>query len=169
MKPSKIDRFLDFYVNNALLIDFILLILIWLLNSKVSIVDFKPNSKDDDIDVLSDIISASLSLAGFILAALTIIAAMRANIINKPAEAAKNPLELFFSNGSYKKIMKVFQGSIIELTFIFVAAFIVTFSKENITEEFLFKAIVSFLLLMSLSTVRSLLVLFTIIGIKDSD
>ena len=169
MRSKKLDMFLDYYVNNALFIDCIIVIAVWFINSEICIFDFATPSKEDNISIISDIISASLSLAGFILAALTIIAAMRANIINKPAEAARNPLELFFSNGSYRKIMVVFRDSIIELTLVFIIAFITTFSKENLDKEFLFKIIIIFILLISLSTIRSLLVLFTIIGIRDSE
>lgn len=159
---------IDFYINNALILDAILICIIWLLNSKISILSFKINDKNDNIEILSDIISASLSLAGFILAALTIIAAMRANIINKPPEAARNPLELFFSSKNYKSIVNVFQGAIIELTFTFIVSYITWISKENISNITLFKVLISLTILTSISILRSLVVLFKIVNLKDT-
>ncbi|RUT68546.1 hypothetical protein D0817_20695 [Flavobacterium cupreum] len=161
------DKFLDYYVNGALFLDALLVCIVWICNSNFSLISFIINSKEDNISIISDIISASISLAGFILAALTIIAAMRSNITNKAPEAAKNPLELFFSNGNYKSIVKVFVGSIKELVFVFIVAYIVWICKENLKNDFLFRTIVSMSLLMFLSVIRSLAVLFRIIHIND--
>jgi hypothetical protein len=161
------NKAIDFYLNFALIIDATIVILMWILNSFVIVIDFNRGTKANNLSILSDIISASISLAGFILASLTIIVAIKANLSNKSPELAKNPLELFFSSDNYKKIIEIFQGSIIELTLTFVSAYICWISLENIDDDFLFKVNVSLVFLVSISVVRSLLVLFKIINIKE--
>jgi len=162
------NKILDLYFNNALVFDALILIVIWISNSFLNIIPFKIADKGQNISILSDTIAASISLAGFILASLTIIAAIKANIANKPPQEAGNPLELFFSPGNYLSIMRVFQGAIKELTFCFIIAYGVWISIENISNYTLFKILVSIIFLISISIVRSLMVLYKIVSIKDS-
>lgn len=161
------DKIIDFYLNNALLLDGVTIIIVWILNSNFSLFSFVSNDKEKNIDILSDIIAASISLAGFILASLTIIAAIKSNISSRSLENARNPLELFFSPGNYRSIISVFKGSIAELTFTFIAAYIVWISVENFSNDLLLKVIVSFVIIVSISVIRSLIVLFKIININD--
>ena len=163
------DKTIDFYLNNALIIDFLSVVVLWMINSNFSFFEFKSGSKDNNIAVLSDIIAASISLAGFILASLTIIVAIKSNLASKSTETSENPLELFFSPANYRKIVEIFQGSIVELTFCFIAAYIVWLSSENLKVYTVFKVNLILIFLLSISVVRSLLVLFKIINIKDSN
>lgn len=163
------DKAIDFYINNALIIDFVSVIFIWVINSNLSLLKYNTGSKEFNIDILSDIIAASISLSGFILASLTIIVAIKSNLANKSAKNAKNPLELFFSPKNYSKIINIFQGSIIELTFCFITAYIVWLSSENFVVYTVFKVNLILIFLLSISIVRSLLVLFKIINIKDEN
>lgn len=161
------NKSIDFYLNNSLKIDFVCLLLIWFINSNFSLFEFNIGTKENNVSILSDIISASISLAGFILASLTIIVAIKSNLTNKSKESAKNPLELFFSPMNYRKIIEVFQGSIIELTFSFICAYIFWVSLENIEIFTLFRVNISLIFVVAISVTRSLLVLFKIINIKE--
>lgn len=161
------NKTIDFYLNNPLKIDFFCLILIWIINSNFSVFKFNIGTKENNVSILSDVISASISLAGFILASLTIIVAIKSNLTNKNIESAKNPLELFFSPMNYRKIIEVFQGSIIELTFSFICAYVFWIALENINLFTLFKVNLSLIFIISISVIRSLLVLFKIINIKE--
>ena len=107
MKNRALNKTIDYYLNNSLTIDLVCVILIGIINSYFSVFKFNIGTKENNISILSDIISASISLAGFILASLTIIVAVKSNLTNKNPESAKNPLELFFSAGNYKKILIV--------------------------------------------------------------
>lgn len=161
------NKAIDFYLNNSLTIDFVCVLLIWVVNSNFSILKFNIGTKENNVSILSDIISASISLAGFILASLTIIVAIKSNLTNKSADNAKNPLELFFSPKNYRKVIEVFQSSIIELTFTFITAYIFWIAFENINLFTLFKVNISLIFIVSISVLRSLLVLFKIINIKE--
>ena len=164
---KKIRNLTDNYLNYAFIIDLIIITIIWVLNSKLSWIEIKYLNKETYINIISNIISASVSLAGFMLASLTIIVAIRSNIANKNPEHAKSPLELFFSIGTFKTIVKVFKISIIELILCFIISYIVWIISRNISIESVHKTIISLLYLMSLSTIRSLFVLFLLIDIEN--
>ncbi len=161
------NKLIDSYLNNALITDIVFIGLIWFANSHLKIIHFTFASREVHLSILSDLISASISLAGFILASLTIIAAIKSNISNKAPETAKNPLELFFSPKNYKRIVEVFQGSIIELTFTFILAYFFWITNENFSDQTIFKIVVSLSFIISISTLRSLVVLFKIIKIEE--
>jgi inner membrane protein involved in colicin E2 resistance len=102
-------------------------------------------------------------LAGFILAALTIIVSFRSNIACKKAEDANTPLELIFSTDNYHKIINVFKSAIIELTIAFLALYIVWVISENLKPEHILQANVYGGLLIFLSLSRTLFILFLVL------
>src|SRR5690554_4417461 len=109
---NKIKNIVDQYLYYALFIDIIVILLIWLGNSYFSIFDFAVIDNETNIEIVSNLIGASITLAGFVLASLTIIVAIRSNVKTKRPEEAETPLELFFSVGTYKTIVKVFKIAI---------------------------------------------------------
>lgn len=76
-------------------------------------IDFDLKSKIKHLSIVENIIGASITLAGFILASFTIIVVIRSNILSKKPENSTNRLELFFSTGTYKATLKVFKIAII--------------------------------------------------------
>lgn len=161
---DKIKEAVDSYLKYALTIDLIVVVIIFVLNIYLPFIAISFKSKEDYLNVLDNTISASVSLAGFILASLTIIVAIRSNIANKTPEQAKNPLELFFSTNVYKSIVKVFQIAITELIICFISAYIIWIISSNISEVIIFNCLVAIIFLMSASTIRSLFVMFLLIG-----
>lgn len=160
---KNIRNFVDTYLNFAFIIDIVLIVILWFTNSKFSLIDFSLNNKESNIEIISNIIGASVSLAGFILASLTIIVAIRSNIVNKTPEQSESPLQLFFSIGTFKTIVKVFKIAIIELIICFIASYIIWSISANISNFTVFKTIVILIYLMAMSTIRSLFVLFLLI------
>uniref|UniRef100_UPI00404921CD hypothetical protein n=1 Tax=Flavobacterium sp. TaxID=239 RepID=UPI00404921CD len=160
---KNIRNFVDTYLYYALIIDIIAIALLWFANSKLSIFTFSLNNTDDNIEIVSNIIGASVSLAGFILASLTIIVAIRSNIVNKTPEQSQNPLQLFFSIGTFKTIVKVFKIAIIELILCFIASYLIWTVSANLSNFTIFKTIIVLIYLMAMSTIRSLFVLFLLI------
>ncbi len=158
---------IDFYINNALFFDSLIIIGLWFANSYLSIFDFKIAPKKDNLDIVSDTISASISLAGFILASLTVIASIRSNITNRHQDATRNPLEMFFSDVNYKRVVQVFKDAILELVLIFIISYSIWVCQENIENYTIIKWIVSAIILILVSVSRTLLVLFTIIKIDS--
>jgi hypothetical protein len=158
-------KILDFYLNNALFFDSLTIIILWFANSYLTIIDFTIAVKEENLEIISDTVSASISLAGFILASLTVIASIRSNITNRPPDATRNPLEMFFSDKNYIRIVQVFKDAIIELILVFILSYFIWISQENFENYTLFKWIVSAVIIIFLSISRTLLVLFTIIKI----
>jgi hypothetical protein len=158
-------KIMDFYLNNALFFDSLTIIVLWLANSYLSFIDFKIADKQENLGIISDTVSASISLAGFILASLTVIASIRSNITNRPPDATRNPLEMFFSDKNYSRIVQVFKDAIIELILVFIFSYFIWISQENFENYTLLKWIVSAVIIIFLSISRTLLVLFTIIKI----
>ncbi len=167
MKKSLINyrKIVDYYLKYTLIIDFFIISIIWVINSNFHFFDFKYLTKEKHIDLITNILSVSISLAGFILACLTIISAIYSRTNNKTPKQAENPKELFFSSGIYNQIVDVFKNSIIELTLCFVIAFIIIFSAENLNNMILFKSLIILMYLLSASTIRSLFILFLLIKI----
>jgi hypothetical protein len=155
----------DHYLNNSIFVDITLISILWICNTSFSWFNFKIASKSENIEILGDVVASSISLAGFILASLTVIASIRSNIANRPPEGAKNPLELFFSNENYIKIVQVFKDAIIELIAVFIISFGFWVSKENFENYTIFKLLISCIIIIFLSVARTLMVLFTIIKI----
>jgi hypothetical protein len=164
---DKIKQSVDNYLNYAFIIDFVIIGVLWILNSNFSFFEFEHNKNDVNVDIIGNIIGASISLAGFILASLTIIVAIRSNTKSKIPEQAQTPLELFFSVGTFKTIVKVFKIAIIELVICFVISYILWTISSNISNVLMFKSIVSMIFLMSVSTIRSLFVLFLLIDVSE--
>jgi hypothetical protein len=160
---KNLRNFVDTYLNFAFILDILAIVLLWLVNSYFSLINFSINNKINNIDIVSNIIGASVSLAGFILASLTIIVAIRSNIVSKTPEQSENPLQLFFSIGTFKTIVKVFKIAIIELILCFIASYIILSISENVSNYTIFKTIIILIYLMAMSTIRSLFVLFLLI------
>nr|WP_315232059.1 hypothetical protein [uncultured Flavobacterium sp.] len=158
---------LDFYINNALFFDSIIILALWFANSYFSFFDFKIAEKKDNLEIVSDTVSASISLAGFILASLTVIASIRSNITNRPQDAIRNPLEMFFSDVNYKRVVQVFKDAIVELVLVFILSYFIWISQENFLNFTILKWIISAILMIFLSVSRTLIVLFTIIKIDS--
>lgn len=156
---------LDFYINNALFFDSLIIIILWATNSYMSVFDFEIADKSNNLNIVSDTISASISLAGFILASLTVIASIRSNITNRQPDATRNPLELFFSDANYSRIIQVFKDAIIELVLVFIISYSIWISQENFVNYTILKWIISAVIIIFLSVSRTLLILFTIIKI----
>ncbi|PTX62623.1 hypothetical protein C8N46_10218 [Kordia periserrulae] len=164
---NKIKKYVDNYLRYAFIIDVIVICILWFLNSNFSIIDFQQNDKKTNLDLINNIIGASISLAGFILASLTIIVAIRSNIKSKSPEQAETPLELFFSVGTFKTIVKVFRIAILELVICFVVSYVIWMISNNLSNGFIFNLLVSIIFLMSVSTIRSLFVLFLLIDVGE--
>ncbi|MBL1411099.1 hypothetical protein [Sphingobacterium faecale] len=156
-------KIIDYYLENPLRCDFLAICTLiagnWLIPAFIQF-KFDPSAQ---ADIISDLISTSVSLAGFILAALTIIVSFRSNIACKNPENAKNPLELLFSTAHYQNVIKIFKGAIIELTVVFVGLYLVWIIAENVNSEILLQANVYGGLLILFSLFRTLFTLFLVL------
>ena len=156
----------DNYLYYAISIDLLVVVIIFLVNIFTPLITITIGRKEDSMNMLSNIIGTSVSLAGFILASLTIIVAIRSNILRKNPTEANTPLELFFSVGTYRTITKVFKIAILELIACFIYSYIIWLLIENLDNGFIYNSIIILIYLLSVSTVRSLFVLFLLIDVE---
>lgn len=116
--------------------------------------------------VLDSLASTTISLAGFILTGLTIIASIRANLAYKGLEQSNTGLELLFNSWAYRKIVEVFRGAIQGLIIGACILYTVMIFSKNITERHLLLVSVGVFVEIIGSISRCLYILFRIISIE---
>lgn len=122
----------------------------------------------------SDLISTSISLAGFVLASLTIIVTFKDNITHKersitPEEKAKQDvsgIEILFSSKHYNRIVGVFSWAAFIFLIIFLNYSILKVIAAKIPPHLLIYIISSGILLTTLTIFRSLLILYNVIKLQ---
>lgn len=164
-----IDKIIDYYLQNPLRCDFVIVCTLITCNLLIpSFIKFTYD-KSSQITILSNLISTSVSLAGFILAALTIVVSFRSNIACKNSDEAKNPLELLFSTDHYKKIINIFKAAIIELTLVFTSLFTLWIIAENFDSELLLQANIYGGSIIFFSLFRTLFTLFLVLKMDKNN
>lgn len=125
--------------------------------------------------VVSDIISTTISLAGFILASLTIIVTFKDNINHKEiynkieAKIDLTGMELLFTSKHYKRIVGVFSWACIIFLSIFFLISIVKLFLDKIVVDFILDIIILSFITLSATIFRCLLILHKIIKIQISN
>ncbi|KEQ28749.1 hypothetical protein N180_18800 [Pedobacter antarcticus 4BY] len=160
--------FIDLYLRHPISVDTFLVCCLLLINFLCPVIFTLKYRVDEQLSVLSSLIGTCVSLAGFILAALTIIVAFKSNIAYKPLREADNPMQLLFSTDNYAKIIKVFKDAIIELSVVFIGLYIVWIMLGNLSPSIvLYSNIYSALLIFS-TVFRTLFVLFLVLSLDKS-
>lgn len=156
---------IDGYYKRPLIFDFIVLIAIWFLSNWFTIIRFKNSDQANSLSLISSLIGTMISLAGFILAALTIIVTFKSSLLAKGVDDANNALELIFSSRHYKSIVKVFKDSIIEFLIYSLLAYCIWQSYANFSVLILNRIVMSLIISISLNICRSLFMLFSILSL----
>jgi len=159
------DKTVDTYFSYPILFDLVLVAIVWVSANSFSIINFNLVDKTNQINILPYIISADVSLAGFILAALTIIVTFKSNLKAKGIEDADNALEMIFSSKHYESIIKVFKKSLVEFVLCFIVLFFVWASTDNLSIKTINRIVVSGIVLTSLAIIRSLYILFVVLDL----
>lgn len=168
------NKILDKYIKNPLLYDMIIVSCFivgkHVLSNKDILIITVP--LDTLKSIISDIVSTTISLAGFILASLTIIVTFKDNINHKEVYSKIDKkedltgMEMLFSSRHYKRIVGVFSWScIIFLTIFFFISITKLFLDKLLTDIILDLIIFSFITL-SATIFRCLLILHKIIKIQ---
>lgn len=163
---KKINKIIDYYFAYPILCDLVFVVTIWLCSKHFIFFDLKLIDKTNQINILPYIISADVSLAGFILAALTIIVTFKSNLRAKGIEEADNALEMIFSSKHYDSIVGVFKKSLIEFVLCFVFIFIVWELADNFSIKTINRVNITGILLTTLAIFRSLYVLFVVLDLS---
>ena len=161
------NKILDFYLKFPLISDGVLVFILYILHNKVSFLNFTLTDKNNQLNILSNLIGTSVSLSGFILAALTIIVTFKSNIKAKMIEESANPLEMIFSSIHYPNIVRAFRIAISEFSVCFIVLYIFWASSDNFSIHTINLIICSGILIISMTILRSLLVLFKILVMEN--
>lgn len=161
-----INSLIDKYLASPILCDAIIAGLVWVASKHFALVNFALTDKSNQINLMTNLIGADVSLAGFILAALTIIVTFKSNVQSKGMNDAMNALELIFSSKHYYRIVQVFKKSLIEFVMCFILLFCAWLSTDNFLIETVYRINVTGIILTTLSISRSLFVLFMILDLE---
>lgn len=130
---------LDNYLKRPILYDILMSLLLLCFNFQISKV--KPiikYNKDGLSDLLNELISTSMSLGGFVLASMAIIASMKDNTNTQRNNEATNGREFFFNSSAYNLLIKSFSWSCIFYVIIFLYFSIIRSIAEDIDCNSLF-------------------------------
>lgn len=157
-------KILDFYLRIPVLMDIILILitigLINYLNDEELVLSF---DGDRLKSISSDLISTSISLAGFVLAALTIIVTFKDTVTDKASIDGKST---FFNSPKYFDLVKVFYSASLVLIFVFLILTTIKISdifKKIGIEQYI---IIGALILIFTTVLRSLILLYQIIKLQ---
>lgn len=166
MVKKALNKLGDFYFKIPILCDFVLILILWVLSLYVSCPLIKVLDKEALLNYLSNLVATSVTLAGFIIAALTILVTVKSSLKARGFEDAENALEYIFSTKHYECIIKVFIRSIIELVLILIALYVVWLVSENIQENNLYRILIFSTFGVLTSLLRSLFVLFKVLSLE---
>lgn len=159
-------RILDFYFKMPIVIDVIIAAVIWSISKCKSLLTIKLTDKTNQLNILSNLIGTNVSLAGFILAALTIIVTFKSNLKAKGIEDSDNALELILSSKHYEKIVAVFKAALLEFVLCFIALYFFWTISDNLSIVTIFRVGITGIVLTALTIVRSLFILFVILRLE---
>lgn len=171
-------KLIDLYLKIPVLIDlaFVLLIIVGksILINKGYIKEFDPQVLKS---LTSDLLSVSISLAGFVLAALTIIVTFKDSVgtqkVNKDESKSSsttiNGKNLFFQSRHYFPTVKIFYRSSLILLLIFFLLSILKLLNDKVCENISENIVISCLILIVLTVLRSLYLLLLIIKLQTED
>lgn len=165
MKKAKLV-ILDAYLFLPITIDFIIAAIVWYVGKNHPIFSIEIPKQETLGNIMSNLIGIDISLAGFILTALTIIVSLKSNLLSK-SEELLSPMESLFSGTHYDEIVSTFKKAIIELSICGGLLYVVWLFDGNDKIDFWFRCVISAIICTSLVVFRSLYVLFEILrGMK---
>ncbi len=164
-----IRKTLDAYYNSPKITDFIICCIVGFWSDKYANKIVSQIDTTILFNIYSYMISTSISLAGFLLAALTIIITIRSNLKAKQIHEVDNVLDLILATSNYLMVVSAFKNAIIEYISISITLFVVWALNSIITSEQHFSITITSILIISLVTIRSLYVLFSILSKDDKN
>jgi hypothetical protein len=174
INTGKIGYILDKYFFTPIRYDFIMVVVLLIVEYLLEIIWVKYNlpkikilDRATELNYISSLISGSIALAGFMVAALTIFITVKASLKARGIEDAENALDIIFSTGHYKTIIAVFKHTIVELIAIFILLYLAWIYSANLSDLFIFKIAISSVFIIALSVTRSLYILFAILGLEN--
>lgn len=159
-------KILDFYFKMPVVIDILITAVIWFVSKYKPLFAIKLSDKTNQLNVLSNLIGTNVSLAGFILAALTIIVTFKSNLKAKGIEDSDNALELILSSKHYEKIVVVFKNALLEFVLCFIGLYFFWTISDNLSIATIYRVDITGIVLTALTIIRSLFILFVILRLE---
>ena len=163
---ERLDGIIDNYLAYPVLWDGAFTLVLWECSKHLSIIPFTLIDKPNQINIIPNLIATDVTLAGFILAALTIIVTFKSNLKAKGLEEAGNALELILSSTHYDNIVKVFKNAIVELVACFIVLYSAWAASDNFSINTLNRINCAGILITGLAIGRSLIILFIILNLE---
>lgn len=165
---------IDRYFNKPIITDISCAVIVVLLESllisplftKFNLPYIHVLEKEESTNYLSNLISTSISLTGFIIAALTIMVTVKSSLKARGYEDSPNALEYLFTTRHYKSIIKTFKDSIIELLIASIALYITWLVFKNLNSLTIQRILFSTTLCCTMALLRSIYILFTVLGLE---
>ena len=169
-----IPNLLDVYFRRPVFCDAIFITIFWIISLYFSLLLKKINvpliiafDKPSSLSYLSNLVSTDITLAGFIVAALTILITVKSSVTAKGYRDANNAMEYLFSTKNYTYIVDVFIKSIIELFIIFIALYVGWLFSGNLNEKLIYRILIFSTFGIIISTGRVLYALFAVLRLEN--
>lgn len=159
-------KILDFYFRAPVVLDFAIAAIIWLISKYKPFFHINLTDKVNQLNIVSNLIGTNVSLAGFILAALTIIVTFKSNLKAKGIQETDNALELILSSKHYERIVTVFKKALLEFVLCFVFLYFFWTLTDNLSIVTIFRIAITGVIITSLTIIRSLFILFIILNLE---
>ena len=174
MKVTWRDRSIDFYFASPIFCDGIFVAIILLVDHYGKVALLRMGWKliqvldtARETSYLSSIISTTVALAGFMVAALTIMITVKASLKARGFTDSGNALEYIFTTDRYKEIVGVFMHTIGELIIILLCSYMVWLAAANISDLILSKFLFCATFTMATSIVRSVFIFFKVLKLEN--
>jgi hypothetical protein len=165
------NKLLDKYIKRPLLYDVAFIMFLILLNEYLVGLKKVVLALDKNIlgNLLNELVSSSVSIGGFVIAALTIILTLKDNLKAKEGSFPISALEIIFNSKHYKRVVRVFYWAslIFVITFFYFSVLEVLW--PNFSEKMAMYLIMIGLWITVMAVIRCLLILQAIIEIQLKD
>ncbi len=158
--------FADIYLKIPIIVDSLIWTIIVFYPKNYYFITYHLTDRATFLNLISNLIGTCVSLAGFILAALTIVVTFKANIQSKNINDSKNAMQYIFSTSHYNSIVETFKKAITEFTICFIMLYAAWITEKNISDLTLNQIIIGSWSIISFVILRSLIVLFKILTIE---
>lgn len=161
---KKIKSFIfDFYFKIPIIIDFFVGLFVYFVANSFQLIQFKNLESSDALDYTSNLIGTCISLAGFLLASLTIIVTFKANLKSKGIEDSNTALELLFNTDNYLLVVNFFKKAIIELIINVTILYFIWLCINNFSIIKICIVLLALTIITIMTIWRSLFVLFKVL------
>lgn len=166
---KKFTKLLDWYFAFPLTFDFIFFGIVYVLLIKCVSWNFFALhfNRETMNNLLNELVSSSFSIAGFVLAGLTVLMGLKESTRNLgPEQKPKSGVELFFNSELYDVSVKIFFKACVIFVFLFLGFSFIELFNQWFTDDKLFYALLFGVVMCTLTTFRVLYVLMRVFRLQ---